>query len=50
MGDKQMKDLVDQFRKKEKSGDAGKTVEEKAAAWCFYSMMSFMKSYIGGQK
>ena len=44
------KDLVHQFHKKEKSGDKGKTIEEKAASWRFYSVMSFRKPSMAGQK
>ena len=38
------------FHKKKKSGGKGKTIEEKAASWRFYSVMSFMKLYMAGQK
>ena len=40
------KDLVDTFRRKEKSGIGGMTIEEKSASWKFYDQMSFMHPYI----
>ena len=41
------KDLVDTFRRKEKSG--GMTVE-KLASWKFYNRMSFMHPYIQSRR
>ena len=40
------KDLVDTFRRKEKSGVGGMTVEEKSASWKFYDCISFMHPYM----
>ena len=40
------KDLVDTFRRKEKSGTGGMTIEEKSASWKFYDRMSFIHPYI----
>ena len=44
--DQKWKDLVDTFRRKEKSGAGGMTVEEKSASWKFYYHISFMCPYI----
>ena len=49
MGREKM-DLIDMYRKKEKSGSAGDSMADKAAKWQFYDHMSFMKPYIGGCK
>ena len=40
------KKLLDTYRKKEKSGAAGTTIEEKSAQWKFYDRVSFMKPYM----
>ena len=40
------KNLLDTCCKKDKSGAAGTTVEEKSAQWKFYDRMSFMKPYM----
>ena len=40
------KDLVDTFRKKDKSSTGGVSVEEQASHWRFYDKMSFIKMYV----
>ena len=48
--EKRWKDLIDMYRKKEKSGSVGDSMADKAAKWQFYDHMSFMKPYIGGRR
>ena len=45
--EKRWGNLLDTFRRKTKSGSAGGSAAEKAAAWRFYNRMSFIKPYIG---
>ena len=44
------KNLLDTYRKKEKSNAAGTTIEEKCVQWKFYDQMSFMKPYMAPQR
>ena len=44
--ERKWKDLVNTFRKKEKSGSLGMSVEDRATLWKFYDKMCFMRPYI----
>ena len=44
------KNLLDTYHKKEKSGAAGTTIEEKSAQWKFFDKMSFMQLYMAPQR
>ena len=44
------KNLIDTYRKKSKSGDAGESVQERASQWRYYDRMNFLKTFIGNKK
>ena len=48
--ERKWKDLCDTFRRKEKSGAEGTTIEERSASWRFYDRMSFMRPHIQSRR
>ena len=44
------KSLVDSFRRRDKSGDAGETIQEKTECWEFFDKMYFMKAFIASRE